>query len=85
MEQLSQRTGVSKSVISEAFAGRRLPTENTVRKLVAALDDDVDVTAWVERRSGIDPFTKRERVFAAKPTTMKVRALALMKLRNVAL
>lgn len=38
-----------------------------------------------KRRSGIDPFTKRERVFAAKPTTMKVRALALMKLRNVAL
>lgn len=55
LEQLSQRTGVSKSVISEAFAGRRLPTENTVRKLVAALDDDANVMAWVERRSGIDP------------------------------
>lgn len=53
LEQLAQRAGISKSVLSDAFAGRRLPTENTVRKLVAALGGDA--APWVSRRLALDP------------------------------
>ncbi len=53
LEQLAQRAGISKSVLSDAFAGRRLPTENTVRKLVAALGGDS--APWVARRLALDP------------------------------
>lgn len=53
LDQLSQRSGISKSVLSDAFSGRRLPTENTVRRLVVALDGDV--TTWTARRARLDP------------------------------
>lgn len=37
------------------------------------------------KRKGIDPFTKQERVFAAKPATVKVKLRALKKLKDAAL
>ncbi len=52
LDALAKLTGVSKSVLSEAFAGRRLPTENTVRRLTAALG--ADPSTWVARRRGLD-------------------------------
>jgi nucleoid DNA-binding protein len=36
-------------------------------------------------RVGIDPFTKVERKFAAKPATMKVKVRAMKKLKDAAL
>lgn len=50
---LSDRTGVSKSVISDALAGRRLPTERTVSKLVEAFGGDR--AAWIARRGALAP------------------------------
>ena len=50
---LSERTGVSKTVLSEAFLGRKLPTERTVAKLVEEFGGDR--TAWVSRRAALDP------------------------------
>ena len=38
-----------------------------------------------KKRTGIDPFTKQERVFAAKPATVKIRTRALKKLKDAAL
>jgi hypothetical protein len=38
-----------------------------------------------KKRTGIDPFTKQERVFAAKPATVKVKTRALKKLKDAAL
>ena len=38
-----------------------------------------------QRRTGIDPFTKVERVFAAKPATVKIKMRALKKLKDAAL
>jgi len=38
-----------------------------------------------KKRTGIDPFTKQERVFAAKPATVKIKARALKKLKDAAL
>ena len=32
-----------------------------------------------KKRTGIDPFTKQERVFAAKPATVKIKTRALKK------
>lgn len=38
-----------------------------------------------KKRTGIDPFTKLERVFAAKPATVKIKTRALKKLKDAAL
>lgn len=38
-----------------------------------------------KKRTGIDPFTKMERVFAAKPATVKIKTRALKKLKDAAL
>jgi len=38
-----------------------------------------------KKRMGIDPFTKVERVFAAKPATVKIKTRALKKLKDAAL
>ena len=38
-----------------------------------------------KKRTGIDPFTKQERVFAAKPATVKIKTRALQKLKDAAL
>lgn len=37
------------------------------------------------KRRGIDPFTKEEREFAAKPASVKVKMRALKKLKDAAL
>jgi nucleoid DNA-binding protein len=38
-----------------------------------------------KKRTGIDPFTKEERVFAAKPASVKIKTRALKKLKDAAL
>jgi Bacterial DNA-binding protein len=38
-----------------------------------------------KKRTGMDPFTKQERVFAAKPATVKIKTRALKKLKDAAL
>ena len=38
-----------------------------------------------KKRTGIDPFTKVERVFAARPATVKIKTRALKKLKDAAL
>lgn len=50
--QTAARTGYGKSTISEAFAGRRLPTWQVVEKLAAALGADADDLRdrWVAAR-----------------------------------
>lgn len=53
LHALAAATGVSKSVIAEAFKGERLPTENTVSRLVKALN--ADPQPWLDRRRVLDP------------------------------
>ena len=38
----------------------------------------------VKERKGIDPFTKQERMFAAKPASVKVKVRPLKKLKDLA-
>ena len=37
-----------------------------------------------KKRTGIDPFTKQERMFAAKPASVKIKTRALKKLKDAA-
>ncbi len=37
-----------------------------------------------KKRTGVDPFTKVERVFAAKPASVKIKTRALKKLKDAA-
>ncbi|WP_353708540.1 helix-turn-helix domain-containing protein [Cellulosimicrobium sp. ES-005] len=56
LEALARRTGVSKSVLSDALAGKRLPTARTVEALVRELGGDVGV--FVARRSDLDTTSR---------------------------
>ena len=38
-----------------------------------------------KKRVGIDPFTKQERTFAAKPASVKIKVRSLKKLKDAAL
>lgn len=49
---LARRTGISKSVLSDAFAGKRLPTERTVAAVVGEFAGDVE--AFVGRRAALE-------------------------------
>lgn len=45
----------------------------------------VQKVAAKKARKGIDPFTKQERMFAAKPASVKIKVRALKKLKDAAL
>ncbi len=101
LHALARRTLISKSVISEAFAGRRLPTENTVSRLTGALGADPE--QWVERRaslsqaggsalatSGSSPAVARlpapaDRRFRALPRRLIVRVVMIVVLASTPL
>ena len=51
LSKLQNETGVSRSVISEALAGKQLPSERTVASLVQALGQDP--TPWLARREDL--------------------------------
>ncbi len=53
--------------------------------LPGLLKVNVIKVAAKKKRTGIDPFTKQERVFAAKPATVKIKTRALKKLKDAAL
>jgi transcriptional regulator with XRE-family HTH domain len=60
LEALARKTGVSKSVLSEAFSGKRLPSERTVTALTHVFD--VDAGLWAARRAALDPAPRDGRV-----------------------
>ncbi|GAA4680139.1 DUF2690 domain-containing protein [Frondihabitans cladoniiphilus] len=49
---IEKATGVSKSVVSDALAGRKLPSARTVRAVVSVLEGDVG--AWLGRRDALE-------------------------------
>ncbi|MBD9698751.1 DUF2690 domain-containing protein [Flavimobilis sp. GY10621] len=60
---LERRTGVSKTVLSDAFAGRRLPTERTVEAIASVLD--ADVAEWTRRRRELEESLRPQAVVGA--------------------
>lgn len=60
---LNRKSDVSRSVLSDAFRGVRLPTPNTTKRLVEALGDDPK--PWLERRHALDPRASRQEIAVA--------------------
>jgi hypothetical protein len=51
LARLQAETGISRSVLSDAFAGRQLPSARTVDGIVRACDGTVD--SWLSRRDAL--------------------------------
>jgi nucleoid DNA-binding protein len=90
MSELSDKTGLTKKEVNAVFdslrdlikreLGRRGPGEFVIPDLLKL---KVRTIPARKERKGIDPFTKQERVFPAKPAQKKVRATALKKLKDL--
>lgn len=77
LARLQAETGISRTVLSEAFAGRQLPSARTVDGIVRVCGGEP--TAWIDRRdslagvgSGAGPAVEPETAVAA-PTHMPPR------------
>lgn len=88
--ELSESTGLTKKDVASVFdslrdivtreLGKKGPGEFVIPDMMKL---KVRVTPATKERKGIDPFTKQERVFAAKPAQKKIRATALKKLKDL--
>ena len=88
--ELSEKTGLAKKEITAVFEGlrdlvkrelgKKGPGEFVIPDLLKLRIRNVPAR---KERKGIDPFTKQERMFPAKPAQRKVRATALKKLKDL--
>lgn len=88
--ELAEKTGVSKKDVNAMFGllselikrelGKKGPGEFVIPDLFKL---KVRVNPAKKARKGIDPFTKQEREFPAKPASKKIRATALKKLKDL--
>ena len=88
--ELAEKTGLSKKDIQNVFAalleliereiGKRGPGEFVIPDIIKM---KVKQIAARKERKGIDPFTKEERIFPAKPASSKVRATPLKRLKDL--
>ena len=87
---ISDKTGLAKKDVTSVFTvmqdlikkelGSRGPGEFVVPDLLKLKVKKIPARP---KRKGIDPFTKEERVFPAKPASKKVRATPLKKLKDL--
>ncbi|MDE2395062.1 MAG: HU family DNA-binding protein [Burkholderiales bacterium] len=89
---LAQSTGVEAKAVKAVVAGLEATMLASVHKrglgaftLPGLLKVTVVNVPAKKKRTGIDPFTKQERVFAAKAATVKIKTRALKKLKDAAL
>lgn len=74
---LHSRTHVSKSVLSEAFSGRKLPTERTVTSVAEALG--ADRLEWTARRNALDPRSGQSgHTTPSRPSTWRSPRISLL-------
>jgi nucleoid DNA-binding protein len=88
--EISDKTGLTKKEVNAVFEGlrdlikrelgRRGPGEFVIPDLLKLKIRTIPAR---KERKGIDPFTKQERMFPAKPAQKKVRATALKKLKDL--
>jgi DNA-binding protein HU-beta len=88
--ELAEKSGLSKKDIQTVFTallelvdrevGKRGPGEFVIPDIIKM---KVKQIAARKERKGIDPFTKEERVFPAKPASRKIRATPLKKLKDL--
>lgn len=67
LERLQRETGISRTVLSDAFAGKQVPSERTVTSLASACDSDP--VPWLNRRSALVKALRNESVLAATAST----------------
>lgn len=90
ISELAEETGLARKQVSGLFEGlgklvkrelgKRGPQEFVVPDLLKLKIRSIKARP---ARKGIDPFTKVERMFPAKPAQRKVRATALKKLKDL--
>jgi nucleoid DNA-binding protein len=83
---LSQHAGVEPKAVKAVLGSLEATIMASLHKKGAGaftMPGLLKVTAKKKRR-GIDPFTKQEREFAAKPATVKIKVRALKKLKDAA-
>jgi nucleoid DNA-binding protein len=90
LTELAERTGLGKKEVQNVFdalgalcareLGAQGPGELILPDLVKL---KVKITPAREAHRGIDPFTKQERDFPAKPASRKVRATPVKKLKDL--
>lgn len=73
-KRLQTQTGVSRTVLSEALAGRQLPSPRTLEGIVRACGGASD--AWLDRR---DALADRDRVSSAASATASRRGHAVSR------
>ena len=88
--ELADKTGLTKKDVTGVFGAlqdlvkrelsKRGPGEFVVPDMLKLKVRAIPARA---ARKGIDPFTKQERMFPAKPASHKVRASALKKLKDM--
>lgn len=89
---LAQTTGVDAKQVKAVLAGLEATMLASLHKRGLGeftLPGLLKVTAVAvpakKKRTGINPFTKQEQVFAAKPATTKLRLRALKKVKDAAI
>ena len=92
LAHLAQQTGVDAKVVKAVVAALEATVLASVHKkglgeftMPGLYKVSVLNVPAKKKRTGIDPFTKQERVFAAKPATVKIKVRALKKLKDAAL
>jgi DNA-binding protein HU-beta len=89
IKELAEKTGLSKKDVQGVLAGllelvkrelgKRGPGEFVIPDVIKM---KVKTIPARKERKGLDPFTKQERIFPAKPASKRVRATALKKLKD---
>ena len=89
---LAEQTGVDAKSVKAVLAALEGAMLGSVHKkgvqsftLPGLLKIEVQKVPAKPKRKGINPFTKQEQVFAAKPATVRIKARALKKLKDAAL
>ena len=89
---LAEQTGVDAKSVKAVLAALDGAILGSVHKkgvqsltLPGLLKIEVQKIPAKPKRKGINPFTKQEQVFAAKPATVRIKARALKKLKDAAL
>ena len=89
---LAEQTGVDTKSVKAVLAALEGAILGSVHKkgvqaftLPGLLKIEVQKIPAKPKRKGINPFTKQEQVFAAKPATVRIKARALKKLKDAAL
>ena len=89
---LAEQSGVELKTVKAVIAALEATVLGAVSKkglgaftLPGLLKLDVQKVPAKKKRRGIDPFTKVEREFAAKPASVRIKVRALKKLKDAAL